>query len=212
MKGPLLVCFAVPQEAKPFSRNLRNDSVRVVVSGMGPRNAERVVRAATIAHKPAAVLTCGFAGALDPQLTIADIVFQTTDAHLAALAQEAGGRAVKIHCATGVAVSARDKAQLRQETGADAVEMESGVIHKLCESAGIPCATVRAISDIAAEDLPLDFNALMTADDKLSSPRLALCIAKRPQKIPALMRLGKNSALAARKLSLALTAILERWP
>ena len=52
-----------------------------------------------------------------------------------------------------------------RETGADAVEMESEVIRAMSvgkrASSASPCAS---ISDAAHEDLPLDFNALMTPE------------------------------------------------
>ncbi|HXD52976.1 MAG TPA: hypothetical protein VN689_13840 [Burkholderiales bacterium] len=207
----MLVCFAVPQEARPFSRDCHRGDVRVLVSGMGARNAERAVRAALDEQRPSAVFTCGFAGALDPKLVIGDVIFETADINLASLFKQAGAKGVRFHCADRVAVTAREKSDLRQRTGADAVEMESGVIQKLCEHAGIPCATVRAVSDIAAEDLPLDFNALLTPDQNLSAPKLALAILKRPHAIPALMRLGKNSSQAAKQLSsVLLRALLEQ--
>ena len=40
MSAPVLVCFAVPQEAKPFQRLVRNrDDVRVLITGRLPDGA-----------------------------------------------------------------------------------------------------------------------------------------------------------------------------
>jgi len=212
MSGLTLVCFAVPSEARPFQRCVRGrDDVRVLITGMGGRNADRAVRRALSEFSPACVWTCGFAGALDPTLKIGDIVFEqaTTPERIAAKLFGAGARPVTFHCAERVAITVAEKSALRARTGATAVEMESKIIHAACAAAGRPCVTVRAISDTADEDLPLDFNALMTREEKINSVRLALAVLASPRKIPALIRLGQNSARVARRLADVLTSVLE---
>lgn len=211
MSGSTLVCFAVPQEAKPFSNwaHGRKD-VEILVTGMGARNAERAIKAALEKISPAQVFSCGFAGALNPALRIGDVVFDqsTTAPKVFARLTASGARPVAFHCSTTVAVTAAAKTQLLKETGADAVEMESRVIQKACAARKVPCVTLRAISDTAAEDLPLDFNTLLDDEEQLSSSKLTLAILRAPHKIPALMRLGRNSARAAKELSTALVGLL----
>jgi nucleoside phosphorylase len=140
------------------------------------------------------VFSCGFAGALDPALRIGDVV-------CAKDTPVPNAKAVTFTCAERVAITAAEKSALRERTGADAVEMESAVIERVCRESGVACIVLRAISDSAGEDLPLDFNRLMTAGEKLSSLKLAFAILRSPQKIPGLMRLGRNSALAAQRLA-----------
>src|SRR5262249_27593009 len=159
------VCFALPGEANPFrKRALKSSAVRVLVTGMGRRNTEQTLTAALQESRPAFVLTCGLAGALDPALALNTGLFETTDVALQARLRSAGLRSARFHCADRIAVTATEKTKLRRETGADAVEMESGCIHRLCRQHGVRCATVRVISDTANEDLPLDFNALTTPE------------------------------------------------
>lgn len=205
-RAPVLVCFAVPQEAGAFQKLMRGrEDVRVVITGMGARNAERATGEALRQWCPARVFTCGFAGALNPDLVIGDVVC-TREASVA------GARPVMIHCASRVAVTVEEKSALRAETGADVVEMESAIIARVCRAAGVECVTLRAISDTAHEDLPLDFNALMTEDEKLSPLKLALAVLKAPLKIPALIRLGKNSARAAERLAEVLARAVGTGP
>lgn len=211
MSGPTLVCFAVAQEAKPFRAWARGrDDIQIVLTGMGARNAERAINAGLDTFSPRLVYSCGFAGALNPSLRIADLVFDraTTPPKITAQFVTAGAQPATFHCAKSVAITAAAKTQLRQDTGADAVEMESRVIQSVCAARGVDSATLRVISDTANEDLPLDFNSLMTAEETLSGSKLALAILRSPQRIPALMRLGRNSAHAARELSRALASIL----
>jgi hypothetical protein len=94
---------------------------------------------------------------------------------------------------------------LRIQTQADAVEMESGIIRSLCRAHAIPSATVRVITDTAEEDLPLDFNALLTADRRIHPGRLAVEILRSPCSLGELLRLRRRCVSAAARLSEVLT-------
>ncbi len=173
------------------------------------------------------VLTCGFAGGLNPDLKLGDVVFEMANAPLTPSLSPPGGERVsvrtgeglflklsaagakpaKFFCANRVATTVAEKKRLRAETGADAVEMESAAIHAVCAERGIACITVRVISDTANEDLPLDFNALSKPDKSLDYGKLFLTIAKSPGKIGALMELQKNTKFAADRLAEVLAKI-----
>jgi len=90
------------------------------------------------------------------------------------------------------------------------VEMESAAIEAVCAERGIPCATVRVISDTAKEDLPLDFNALSKPDQSLDFGKLFLTIVKSPGKIGALMALQKKTRFAAEQLAEVLRKVALR--
>ena len=203
-----LVCFAVKEEAPVFRKMAAGKpGLATLVTGMGRANAEKAVRQFLATQPAELVLTCGFAGGLNPELAPGDVLFETADEKLAARLQSAGAKPAKIHCASRVAVTAAEKKQLRQTTGADVVEMESAAIQELCRARRIPCATVRVVSDSAAEDLPLDFNQLYRPDMTLDFGRLLWAIAKSPGKIRALMRLQKRCQFAAAKLAEVLVKV-----
>jgi len=142
-------------------------------------------------------------------LKLGDVVFETSDETLRAKLLGAGAKPAKIFCADRIAITVAEKKKLRAETGADAVEMESAAIHAVCRERGIPCSTVRVISDTAGEDLPLDFNALSKPDKNLDFGKLFLAIAKSPGKIGALIQLQKKTKFAAEQLADVLAKIIS---
>jgi len=247
---PTLVCFALKEEAAPFRSGLRRGHpVSILITGIGRKNAEKSLREFlnsrrsrgdetqikniletphVVSYEPDLVLTCGFAGGLNPDLKLGDVVFEfsssssrgdeaqiktgeklePTDVGCYEKLLAAGAKPAKIFCADRIATTMAEKKKLREETGADAVEMESGVIHAVCAGQGIPCATVRVISDTAGEDLPLDFNALSKPDKNLDFGKLFLAIARSPGKIGALMELRRKTRFAAEQLSTVLAKLI----
>jgi adenosylhomocysteine nucleosidase len=208
----ILVCFALKEEAAPFRTGLRRGHhVSILLTGIGRQNAEKSLREFLVGGAsvpPNLVLTCGFAGGLNPDLKPGDVIFETSDETLRTKLLGAGAKQLKIFCADRIATTVAEKKKLRDETGTDAVEMESAAIHAVCRERGIPCATVRVISDTANEDLPLDFNALSKPDKNLDFGKLFLAIARSPGKIPALMQLQKKTKFAAEQLAAVLAKII----
>jgi hypothetical protein len=233
-----LICFALKEEAVPFRKIAAGKSgITILLTGIGRQNAKKSLRefllnwgmhasgvqfsASRRKHSgatpeqaretralPELVLTCGFAGGLNPELKLGDVVFETSDETLRTKLLGAGAKQLKIFCADRIATTVAEKKKLRDETSADAVEMESAAIHAICRERGIPCATIRVISDTANEDLPLDFNALSKPDKNLDFGKLFLAVARSPGKIPALMQLQKKTKFAAEQLAMVLEELI----
>lgn len=209
-RRPVLVCFALREEAAPFRKLVADQrDLAVRLTGVGQQNARTLVADFLAQQSPSFALTCGFAGGLDPALPSGAVVFETSQPELRERLLNAGALPVKFHCAPRIAITAREKRKLRSSTQADAVEMESDAIHALCRERGVACATVRAISDTANEDLPLDFNQLARPDLTIDYRKLAWAVAKAPGIIPALLRLQRDCRLAARRLAEVLVKIIE---
>jgi adenosylhomocysteine nucleosidase len=227
-----LICFALKEEAAPFRKIAAGKSaaakaISILLTGIGRQNAEKSLREFLATHSPKLVLTCGFVGGLNPDLKLGEVVFEISPSSSRRESAQteignqsepidigcydkfiaSGAKSAKIFCADRIATTVAEKKKLRAETGADAVEMESAAIHAVCRERGIPCATIRVISDTANEDLPLDFNALSKPDKNLDFCKLFLTIAKSPGKIRALMELQKKAKFAAEKLAEVLVKI-----
>lgn len=208
----VLVCFAVKEEAAEFKK-IAPGLVRldeILITGIGSGNAAAKLYPVLERRSFSHVLTCGFAGALNPELKIGEVLFdEDCEEKLAEVLRASGARAAKFHCARRIAITVAEKAELRRSTGADAVEMESATIREICRERKIPSATVRVISDTANEDLPLDFNALMTPDQEISFSKLALALMKSPGAVPRLRELQRNTQVAARRLAEVLKGALK---
>ena len=228
------ICFALKEEAAPFQKMAGGtvaeaQAASVLITGIGRKNAEESVREFLFANSPKLVLTCGFAGGLNPDLKLGEVLFELTDrrgelhepqtekkirdsqsSSLREKLLSAGAKPAKFFCADRIAITVAEKKKLRAETGADAVEMESEAIHAICRERGIPCATVRVISDIASEDLPLDFNQLYKADMSLDYGKLVWMIVKSPEKIGGLMRFQKRCRFAAEQLTGVLAKVTSQ--
>jgi adenosylhomocysteine nucleosidase len=202
-----LICFAVKEEAK-FC--LPSSSVQFWLTGMGRKNAVESIREAIARVQPQRVITAGFAGGLNPDLANGAVIYdQDFDAGLGDDLQKLGGLPAKFYCHSRVAVTAAEKEELWKKTGADAVEMESSVIRTICREFKIPSATVRVISDAADQDLPLDFNALMTSDDRINFARLGWQVLSHPGRISKLLEFQRQTIMASRRLGECLTELLR---
>lgn len=205
-----LVCFAVAEEAASFV-GPRHGQVARVITGMGRRNAERSVFEALKKFQPDWVISAGFAGGLNPELKRGLVLFDRKhDSPQAAELAALGALPATFHSTQRVAVTAAEKRLLRRETGADAVEMESSAIRELCHAAGFPVMTIRVISDTADEDLPLDFNALMTPADQINWWKFARTIAFQPTLIGSLIAFQRQTRDAARQLGRVLNQVVKQ--
>jgi nucleoside phosphorylase len=221
----ILVTFAVEPEFAPWkkSRNFREAKVAgasiftatidgvgvdVVVTGMGSVNASRAV-GAVISNSYTACISSGFAGSLKREhnigeILIAEIVQRVEDAATircdAGLVRQAetvaGTKKVeRFLSAEKIAGSAREKSILA--ASGDAIEMESYAVLAVAAEHQLPAVAVRAISDRFDEDMPLDFSSSIDDRGQILKGKLALEIAGDPLKIPALIRLGRQSKLAS---------------
>lgn len=205
----ILICFAVPNEAKHF-RPSQTHNQKVIVTGIGSNNARSAINKALSTCKPKLVLTCGYAGGLNPQLKQGEILYDTdVTSRLVAVLNQLGAKPAIFHCSNRIAVTVEEKRTLREQTNADAVEMESGVIRSICSEQSIPAATIRVISDDAAMNLPMDFNCVSKDNGNISYTKLAGTLLRHPGSIPKLMQFQRELEDCSRRLATLLMQLLD---
>ena len=108
---------------------------------------------------------------------------------------------------SNMVVTAEGKGRLARM--AEAVEMESFTVLTEAASRNVPAIAIRAISDAADEDLPMNFSRVLDHEGKVNGSKVARSLVRAPHKLPALLRLGRNSQRAAAKLAEFLDAYIQ---
>jgi nucleoside phosphorylase len=93
---------------------------------------------------------------------------------------------------------------------AQLVDMESFEIVKDARAWGARSVVVRAISDAAKEDLPINFNRTLTKDKQVSVTKVVVELLRNPFALPGLLRFGKQSRHAAERLANFLDAYVQQ--
>jgi adenosylhomocysteine nucleosidase len=93
---------------------------------------------------------------------------------------------------------AEEKLRLQRATEATGLDMESAAVAAVAQERGLPMAIVRTVSDLADEDLPLDFNLFLRPTGWIKGMQ---AIIVRPSCLVGLNRLRKQSQVAADRLT-----------
>jgi adenosylhomocysteine nucleosidase len=196
---PMAVDFARQAE-------LSGNTVLLVANGAGARRASAAVGAALSAFQPDAILSTGFAGALAPDLAVADIVTATSISDGPRRWPALPVSSARTH-REGVVVSLDHIAQTAAEKrvlrtgGGTVVEMEAAGVAACAEARGIPFHCVRVVSDLAGEDMANDFNAVLREDGHFATIDLLIAVGRNPLlRLPELVRLRNRCTRAARVL------------
>jgi adenosylhomocysteine nucleosidase len=185
---------------------LNGHEVVLAANGVGWERAAAAVDAGWTALRPDAVISTGFCGALDPKLQIADVVVGT---RVAAGGREYAAlpiRSARAHvsgavCSVDHVVQMAAEKRALHEKGNAAVEMEAGGVAARTEALGAGFFCIRAVTDLAGEDLANDYNRALRPDGRFDTMRIFRYALSRPAaRLPELVRLRNNCALAAQTL------------
>lgn len=197
--------------------------IRLVQTGIGPDRARSITQQIIESEPWNVVISSGFAGALFP-LPVGSVVIGSDVCWGQPSDEISGSEPPRILChsewiETSLNIQLRDAHSLRKggfvttdrvlrhalqkqvlgtQTGAVAVDMESGAIGQVAQQKNIPFLIVRAISDGVNEDLPVDFNDFLKPMGWSGGIRKELFT---PWCWKGLWRLYRNSKQASKQLS-----------
>jgi hopanoid-associated phosphorylase len=188
------------------ARILRNHSVPVVLGGNADRLRQTIDEA--IEGMVGGIISIGIAGALAPSLHIGDFVIareivvgakhfstdKTWSDILALRLPEANSGAIAAVLAP--AGDAAAKAALHLATGANAVDMESGIAAEVAASRNLPFAALRIVSDDAFDSLPHAALVAMKPGGGIDFGAVTVSLLTRPTQIPALIRTARGAERA----------------
>lgn len=210
----LAIVAALEREVRPLVKSWRvtekehdgrrfrffeNGDVVLVCGGIGAAAARRATEAVIVGFGPKKVYSAGFAGALDPNLKVGDLVIpeRVINAADASNTMLGGGSGVLV--SFGSVASPEQKAKLRESFGAQAVDMEAAAVARAAEVRGVTYAVVKAISDEMDFEFPAT-EQFVDAEGKFSEGRFVLFAVLRPWLWARVIRLAKNSNRASRAL------------
>ena len=209
--GNVLVCFALKEEAGAFQKRVVDRAdISILITGIGRKNSERTLVKRLDHLTSRLVLTCGFAGGLDPALAPGDVLCSTDDEGLRDKLTAAGAKPAKFFCAPRIATTRQEKQELRRSTGADAIEMESEAIHHHLPRTRYSVRDGARYLGRSQRGLAARFQPTQQTGFEFGYGKLLWAIAKSPGKIPGLLRLQKNSSFAAQRLAEVLATVTWR--
>ena len=171
--------------------------VSIKVIGIGARRLPPISGAA------ARVILAGLAGGLDPELRTGDVIVEPYPPTM-----PLGARGGRIHTSASLVYSAAEKAALFGSTGAACVDMESAVVRRAADAAGVPLTVVRAVLDTADQALPDYLLKLTNSSGRIRPLALAALLLRRPSAIGELMQLRRSSRIALEALGNAVRDLL----
>lgn len=220
LRGDWVVKDAVTHAYEFSARDLH---VCVILTGIGCQRAWDV-NAITLWNSDFDVcISAGLAGSLRSEYGPGDVLVARgicdskkqqalqCDGALTELAVQSGAKRVEaFYTSPRIVVTAGEKRALR-EFG-EAVEMEGRRVVGTAGQGlgwGARCVAIRAISDGAEEDLPLDFNRFLSHTGDVNIRKVIAELLRRPWILGGVIAFGRRSRAAAEKLACFLDQFVQ---
>lgn len=233
--APLVaITFALPAESSEFVRlltkpityargggetirgHIHDRPVAVFHTGVGEKSCRTHLENFLRQHQLKYLISAGFAGALDTELQIGNLLLSENFSSPELLGSErldfasAGLFVGKLATVPGIVDSKSERERWAAESGAAAVDMETEFISAACGAHRVPMLSLRAISDTASEPFPAPPNFLFDLEkQKTNFGRLALYLVTHPLAAVRLNAFRQRIALARQSLTSTLDKLLR---
>lgn len=196
------------------------DGIRVAVveSGMGFARARRATQALLDGHSPNWLLSCGFAGALRPEIPVGSIVVADSivDQHGQNLTIDVrmpsdAGRGLfvgRLLTSDELVRTIALKRQLGEQHAALAVDLESLAVAQVAHEHKTRFLAVRVISDDLSADLPPEILSLVGDTGTMRLGAAIGALWKRPSSAKDMWRLREQAQAAAARLATFLDGVV----
>ena len=192
-------------EGRKFTFFETEDTV-AVFGGIGAEAARRATEAVIGLYHPDLVRSVGFAGALEPELKVGQILCpsRVIDAGDGSMVETGVGSGVLVSAAAIVGIEG--KAKLAEAYGAHAVDMEAAAVARGAQARGVRFMAVKAISDESDFAMP-SLDRFVDRDGQFCETAFAASLALQPWLLSKFVQLARNS----KKASKSLCAELDRY-
>jgi nucleoside phosphorylase len=239
----IAVTFALPSESAEFLRSVRHKAhakhnggrlirgeidhrtIEVLHTGVGEKacrqrvgkflSATGRIRRGEQDQEFECLISAGFAGALNDQLQVGDLLlarnFSTVDLSEA----RASLSGLPIHIADLLTVpalidSSEERKKLALTSGAAAVDMETEFIAHACAGHGVPLLSLRVISDTPHNLFPAPAHVLFDIERQQTQMlKLATHLLAHPTRVPHLIQFARRIARARKILATALIGVVR---
>jgi adenosylhomocysteine nucleosidase len=198
--------IACPQPGEPMVYQMSGGAI--VLHGIGIRARGLSDGAVDRWGIPNLVILAGLGGALSPTLAIGDVVIEGLDN---TMALPSGSQRGSIVSADQVVATPSEKTRLFETTGALAVDMEAKHARPWAGRFAAPFVHIRAISDRAEQSLDPALLYMVDPWGRVKPKAVAATLLAKPWLVPQMIRLGKDSNLAAKSMATAAVQVAHQW-
>lgn len=198
----------------------RDIRVVVVEAGTGQNRARRATQALIDAHHPRWILSCGYAGGLNADAKIGDIVvgnrlvrpdgseihvdFRMPSDHQRR--QFVGG----VVTVDSIVRTVDEKRSIGEQFQALAVDMETYAVAELCRELRQKFFAVRVLSDDAQRNLPPEVLSLLGATGAVRFGAILGALWKRPGSYQDMLQLRDQAQIASTRLADFLDGVVQQ--
>jgi len=229
----IAITFALPAESSEFLSRLRNKSradrngIRIIRGNVDDREievlhtgvGERVCREHVGKFLPdqqfELLISTGFAGALDHQLGVGDLLLAKNFSTIDLSARRLSLSNLPIHIADLLTVSALidstdERNKIARTSGAAAVDMETEFIARACAARGVPLLSLRVITDTPRKPFPAPPKVLFDIQQQRTNMlKLARFFLAHPNCVPQLVQFARRIARARMTLANVLVTVVR---